>query len=65
MQFKIFNKIRFAMLVIPAVIVLASTNVFGQEVAEGPKPAWSSLSDSERRDVLAFAEDYKDFMSRA
>lgn len=65
MQFKIFDKIRFAMLVIPAVIVLASTNVFGQEVAEGPKPAWSSLSDSERRDVLAFAEDYKDFMSRA
>ncbi len=53
------------MLAIPAVFVLASTNVFGQEVVEGPKPAWSSLSDSERRDVLAFAEDYKDFMSRA
>lgn len=65
MQFKIFNRIRFAMLAIPAVFVLASTNVFGQEVVEGPKPAWSSLSDSERRDVLAFAEDYKDFMSRA
>ena len=31
----------------------------------GPQPAWVSLSASERREVLAFAEDYKDFMSRA
>jgi aspartyl aminopeptidase len=30
-----------------------------------PQPAWAELSDSERRDVFAFAEDYKDFMSRA
>ena len=30
-----------------------------------PQPAWAALSDSQRRDVFAFAEDYKDFMSRA
>jgi aspartyl aminopeptidase len=28
-------------------------------------PAWVGLSDAERRDVLAFAEDYKAFMFRA
>ena len=32
---------------------------------ETPLPAWASLTDSQRRGVLAFAEDYKDFMSRA
>ncbi len=38
-----------------------------QEEAEddSPKPAWAGLSDGERRAVLAFAEDYKDFMGRA
>jgi aspartyl aminopeptidase len=30
-----------------------------------PQPAWQSLSSKERKQVLAFAEDYKDFMSRA
>lgn len=35
-----------------------------QEPAE-PQPAWADLSDSQRRGVFAFAEDYKDFMSRA
>ena len=30
-----------------------------------PQPAWAGLSDSQRRGVFAFAEDYKDFMSRA
>ena len=29
------------------------------------RPAWIDLSASERREVLAFAEDYKDFMSLA
>ena len=29
------------------------------------KPAWVSLSDAEKRNVLAFAEDYKDFMASA
>lgn len=37
------------------------------QVAEppAPQPAWAELSDAQRRDVYAFAEDYKDFMSRA
>jgi aspartyl aminopeptidase len=30
-----------------------------------PQPAWQSLSSKQRGDVLAFAEDYKSFMSRA
>ena len=30
-----------------------------------PQPAWTELSDAERREVFAFGEDYKDFMSRA
>jgi len=40
--------------------------VLAQDVpVEGPVPAWASLSDAERREVFAFAEEYKDFMSRA
>ena len=40
--------------------------VLAQEQEEAaPLPAWVDLSDSQRRGVLAFAEDYKDFMSRA
>lgn len=35
------------------------------ELEPPPQPAWANLSDSERRSVFAFAEDYKDFMSRA
>jgi aspartyl aminopeptidase len=31
----------------------------------GPQPAWVGLSADERKDVLAFAEDYKNFMSSA
>ena len=36
-----------------------------EEEAPEPQPAWAELSDSQRRGVFAFAEDYKDFMSRA
>ena len=36
-----------------------------KEEAPEPQPAWAELSDSQRRGVFAFAEDYKDFMSRA
>ena len=36
-----------------------------EEEAPQPQPAWAELSDSQRRGVFAFAEDYKDFMSRA
>jgi len=35
------------------------------EVDDTVKPAWVGLSDSERQDVLAFAEDYKSFMASA
>ena len=37
---------------------------FAQDDADD-QPAWVGLSDGQRREVLAFAEDYKDFMSRA
>lgn len=36
-----------------------------EEEPPEPQPAWAALSDSQRRGVFAFAEDYKDFMSRA
>ncbi len=46
--------------------MLAPIYMPAQEQEEAaPLPAWVDLSDSQRRGVLAFAEDYKDFMSRA
>jgi len=50
-----------------ALLAFSVTNeVLAQDEADvGPKPAWSSLTDSQRRDVLAFADDYKGFMTRA
>ena len=47
--------------------ILGTTPAIGQEqaVADKPQLAWMELSNAERGDVLAFAEDYKDFMSRA
>lgn len=40
--------------------------IAAQDEAEAaPQPAWQSLSSKQRKDVLAFAEDYKSFMSRA
>ena len=46
--------------------VLAPFCALAQEDEEAePQPAWADLSDSQRRGVLDFAEDYKDFMSRA
>ncbi len=48
-------------------VVCAAPLAQAQDEAEdaSPKPAWAGLSDGERRAVLAFAEDYKDFMARA
>lgn len=48
-------------------VVCAAPLAQAQDDAEdaSPKPAWAGLSDGERRAVLAFAEDYKDFMARA
>ena len=48
-----------------AVLVPFSALAQDKEEATEPQPAWVGLSDSQRRGVLAFAEDYKDFMSRA
>ncbi len=45
--------------------VLLSFSTAAQEDEPPPQPAWAALTDSERREVMAFAEDYKDFMSRA
>jgi aspartyl aminopeptidase len=41
--------------------------LFAQEQSEdlGPVSAWATLSTNERSDVMAFAEQYKEFMSRA
>ena len=46
-------------------MLLASQVNAQEEEEDGEQTAWASLSASERREVLAFAEDYKDFMSRA
>ncbi|WP_008294684.1 aminopeptidase 1 [Congregibacter litoralis] len=35
------------------------------ENADGPQSGWEMISDEEKTAVFAFAEDYKDFMSRA
>lgn len=46
--------------------VLAPLAGLAQDAEEAaPQPAWAGLSDSQRRGVMDFAEDYKDFMSRA
>ncbi len=46
--------------------VLTPFCALAQDAEEAePQPAWAELSDSQRRGVMAFAEDYKDFMSRA
>jgi len=46
-------------------LLFATAAIAQDEEDEGPKPAWSSLNDSQRRDVMSFADDYMDFMSRA
>lgn len=55
---------------LPAVLTLAALSLNLPALAQdeedpGPQPAWVGMSEGDRRDVLAFAEDYKDFMSRA
>lgn len=53
-------------------LLLASSMVFlgqiagaAEEEVEVPQPAWLGLSAKERKSVLEFAEDYKDFMGQA
>ena len=50
-----------------AIAFLCIASAFAQDEAEeeGLTPAWTDLTDSERRDVMAFAEDYKTFMASA
>lgn len=56
----------FASLVLAAIALTISTVSIAQEAEDsGPQPAWVDLSAKERKEVLAFAEDYKAFMSRA
>jgi aspartyl aminopeptidase len=50
--------------VIP-LLMLTSPGFAQEEAEEGPTTAWVSLSDSQRRDVLRFADDYKAFMGEA
>ena len=45
--------------------LLFQSSVVAQEEDVGPQPAWVNLSSSQRREVMAFAEDYKGFMSHA
>lgn len=70
------NVIRKLSLVLPTAFLLAiyyciSAPVFAAETnAEsdsqpGSQPAWVGLSAAQQKQVLAFAEDYKDFMRRA
>jgi aspartyl aminopeptidase len=47
------------------VFLVSYCAVAQEQEPPAPQPAWAELSDSQRRDVFAFAEDYKDFMSRA
>jgi len=54
------------------ILILGALGAIGQNVAiaqdaeeEVPQPAWAELTDGERRDVFAFAEDYKAFMASA
>ena len=46
-------------------LMYAAQVIAQDEEEEGPTAAWATLDDGQRRDVMAFAEDYKDFMDRA
>ncbi|WP_439107747.1 aminopeptidase 1 [Congregibacter sp.] len=54
-------------LCLPATLLALSfaTQSPAADAADGPQSAWQTLSNDERSEVFAFAEDYKDFMSRA
>ncbi len=56
---------KFLILGVIGVILAPYWAVAQEQEPPEPQPAWAGLSDSQRRGVFAFAEDYKDFMSRA
>ena len=59
------NVRKFLILGVIGVFLVPYCAVAQEQEPPAPQPAWAALSDSQRRDVFAFAEDYKDFMSRA
>ena len=59
------NVRRYLILAVTGAVLTPFYAIAQEEEEPPPLPAWAELSDSQRRDVLAFAEDYKDFMSRA
>ena len=59
------NVRKFLILGVIGAILAPYCAVAQEEGPPKPQPAWADLSDSQRRGVFAFAEDYKDFMSRA
>lgn len=64
----IINRSRDVFAALVGVLALVLTlSAQGQDEAgdDSPKPAWVTMSADERREVMAFAEDYKDFMRRA
>ncbi len=56
---------KFLLSIIFSAVLIPVFAIAQEEEEAAPLPAWADLSDSQRRGVLAFAEDYKDFMSRA
>jgi len=63
-----YPNIRKSIISIIAIPLLISSSIGwaqDKEDEDAVKPAWVSLSAAEKRDVLAFAEDYKAFMSSA
>lgn len=55
-----------ALLSLISVCLFLGSGVSAQEAEEiGPQPAWVELTAKERKEVLAFAEDYKAFMNHA
>lgn len=61
------KKAPFICLLLMAATTLTLHTALGAQEDEeiAPQPAWVDLSAKERREVLAFAEDYKEFMRHA
>jgi aspartyl aminopeptidase len=55
----------FSLTLIVAVLTFNLPSMAQDEEDPGPQPAWVGMSDGDKRDVLAFAEGYKDFMGKA
>ena len=60
-----FRKLSFQILAVALLSAPGVSQAQDDKDENAVKPAWVSLSDAEKRNVLAFAEDYKDFMASA